>query len=96
MERTAAEAHWWADAKSRSHVARYYFDTFDGDRSSADSEGIECSEREQVQYQAVNALPDMARESLPNGPNRMFRVEVREPEGKIVFRATLELKSEWL
>jgi hypothetical protein len=46
--------------------------------------------------QAVNALPDMARESLPNGPNRMFRVEVREPAGKVVFRATLELKSEWL
>jgi hypothetical protein len=77
-------------------LARYYFDTFDGDNANADSEGIECSEREQVQYQAVNALPDMARESLPNGPNRMFRVEVREPAGKVVFRATLELKSEWL
>ena len=49
-----------------------------------------------MQYQAVDALPDMARESLPDGPNRMFRVDVRDAAGKVVFRATLELKSEWL
>jgi len=60
-------------------MALYYFDTYDGDRSSADNEGIECSAWEQVPYPAVNALPDMVRESLPNGPKRMFRVEVRAP-----------------
>jgi hypothetical protein len=77
-------------------LARYYFDTFDGDHTSADSEGIECSSRKQVRYQAIDALPDMARELLPDGPNRTFRVEVRDDAGTVVFRATLELQSAWL
>lgn len=77
-------------------MARYFFDTSDGDSSNQDNEGIECPERHHVQYQAVDVLPDMARESLPDGPNRTFRVEVRDAGGTVVFRATLELKSMWL
>jgi hypothetical protein len=77
-------------------LPRFYFDTFDGDHIAVDSEGIECSSHRMVQDQAIDALPDMARESLPDGPNRTFRVEVRDEAGKIVFRATLELQSEWL
>jgi hypothetical protein len=38
----------------------------------------------------------MAREILPDGPNRTFRVEVRDDSGNVVFRATLELQSAWL
>ena len=77
-------------------MPRFYFDTFDGDHTSVDSDGIECSSRQMVQDQAIDALPDMAREILPDGPNRMFRVEVRDGAGRIVFRATLELQSGWL
>jgi hypothetical protein len=77
-------------------LAKYYFDTFDGDHTNADSEGIECSSRKQVRYQAIDALPDMAREVLPDGPTRTFRVEVRDDGGTVVFRATLELQSAWL
>ena len=77
-------------------MAKFYFDTCDGDRTAVDSEGIECSSHRMVQDQAIDALPDMAREILPDGPNRTFRVEVRDDAGKIVFRATLELQSRWL
>jgi hypothetical protein len=77
-------------------LPRFYFDTFDGDRTNADSEGIECSSHKQVRYQAIDALPDMAREVLPDGPNRTFSVEVRDEVGTVVFRATLRLESGWL
>jgi hypothetical protein len=77
-------------------LPRFYFDTYDGERASVDSDGLECSSRHMVQHQAIDALPDMAREILPDGPNRMFRVEVRDGDGNVVFRATLELQSAWL
>ena len=77
-------------------MPKFYFDTFDGDHTTADSEGIECSSQAMVQDQAIDALPDMAREILPDGPNRTFRVEVRDEGGRSSFRATLELQSAWL
>lgn len=77
-------------------MAKFYFDTYDGDHTSVDNDGIECASRQIVQDQAVDALPDMARELLPDGPNRMFRVDVRDEAGKVVFHATLELQSGWV
>jgi hypothetical protein len=79
-----------------SVLPRFYFDTFDGDHSASDSEGIDCATMKNVQDCAVDALPDMAREMLPDGANRMFRVSVRDDGGQVVFKATLELKSTWL
>ena len=77
-------------------LPKFYFDTFDGDKTAIDADGIDCVSRRIVQDRAVDALPDMARELLPDGPNRTFRVEVRDDGGSIVFRATLELNSAWL
>ncbi|HEY6631919.1 MAG TPA: hypothetical protein VIZ90_10735 [Rhizobiaceae bacterium] len=77
-------------------MPKFYFDTFDGDTTGIDVDGIECASRQVVQDRAVDALPDMARELLPDGPNRTFRVEVRDDCGSVVFRATLELNSAWL
>ena len=77
-------------------MPKFYFDTFDGDRTSVDSDGLECSSRQVVQHRAIDALPDMAREILPDGLSHTFRVEVRDDGGNIVFRATLELQSGWL
>lgn len=77
-------------------MPKFFFDTFDGDRDSVDSDGLDCASRRVVQDRAIDALPDMAREILPDGPNRTFRVEVRDDSGNVVFRATLELQSAWL
>lgn len=77
-------------------MPRYYFDTFDGSSSSTDNDGVDCSTRKEIQDAAVDALPDMAREILPDGPNRIFRVDVRGAGDRVLFRASLELKSEWL
>lgn len=77
-------------------MPKYFFDTFDGDNTALDADGIDCASRQVVQHRAIDALPDMAREMLPDGPNRTFRVEVRDDSGDVVFRATLELQSVWL
>lgn len=77
-------------------VPRFFFDTFDGDQTTVDSEGIECASLEDVEHKAVDALPDMARDLLPDGPNRLFRVHVRDEGGNRVFQATLELRSQRL
>lgn len=77
-------------------MPRFYFDTFDGDHSTTDSDGVDCATMKDVQDSAVDALPDMAREILPDGPNRVFRVDVRDGVGQVIFKATLELKTTWL
>lgn len=76
-------------------MPRLFFDTYDQDKLSKDEEGIECSSRSDVQRRAVDALPDMAREVLPDGPNHDFRVEVRNSRGDVIFQASLNLRSEW-
>jgi hypothetical protein len=75
---------------------RYFFDTFDGDQASTDHDGIECASRQQIQDRAVDALPDLARDELPNGPERLFWVRVRDESGTVIFEASLELASRWL
>jgi hypothetical protein len=74
----------------------YFFDTYDQGRPSRDEQGIHCSGKSQVQNNALDALPDMAREVLPDGPDHSLRIEVRNEQGRVVFRASLELSSEWL
>lgn len=74
----------------------FYFDIHDGHEFTRDDAGIECSSLEDVSKQAVDVLPDIAREELPNGPRRTFQVKVRDGSGRYVFRASLTLASGWM
>ncbi|RWB76899.1 MAG: hypothetical protein EOQ50_08180 [Mesorhizobium sp.] len=74
----------------------FYFDIHDGYEFTRDDTGIECSSLEDVSKQAVDVLPDIAREELPNGPRRTFQVKVRDGSGRHVFRASLTLASSWM
>ncbi len=77
-------------------MTRYFFDIDDGERATRDSEGQEFDSREKVRAAAVSALPDIARDELPDGDRREFKVSVRDEAGLYVFRATLALRAEWL
>ena len=44
---------------------------------------------------ALRALPDMARDIIPDGDHREFVVTVRTEGGSEIYRATLTLKGEW-
>jgi hypothetical protein len=80
----------------RGQVARYFFDIHDGHDFTKDEDGIDCDTLKDLSYQAVDVLPDIVRETLPDGPLRTFSVKVRDHGGQYVFRATLTLASAWI
>lgn len=77
-------------------MALYYFDTSDGEVETVDQNGIQCESLRQVEQHAVRALPEIARDELPNGPTRTFWVRVRDAEGQAIFEASLAFTSRWL
>jgi hypothetical protein len=74
----------------------YYFDFDDGRQASFDTLGTEFANLEAVADQAVAALAEIARDRLPNGSHCVLAASVRNKEGRVIFKATLTLQSEWL
>lgn len=72
-------------------MPRFYIDTSDQNRFVRDDTGIECVDLEAAKDQAVNALPDMARDALPDGDMRTFLAVVRDAEGRALLQASLTL-----
>ena len=77
-------------------MARYFFDLHDGNEFTGDDDGEVCGSLTDVSDYAVSVLPDIAREELPDGPNRRFWIKVRDENGRYIFRASLALASAWL
>ena len=77
-------------------MSRYYFDTHDGKESFHDDVGLDIATLELVRRAAIEALPDMAREDLPDGKERTFKVRVRDEQGSVIFVAELAFRSGWL
>lgn len=77
-------------------MSRYFFDLHDGEEFTADVDGIVCASLDDLSFHAVDVLPDIAREILPDGPRRTFSVKVRDHDDQRVFRATLTLATAWI
>lgn len=75
-------------------MPRFFFDTFDGTRFVPDEDGLELDNIETAKAEAQKALPDLARDGLPDGNHNTFVVSVRDEEGKVVLRAALSLVTE--
>ena len=73
----------------------FFFDTDNGDTSYRDDEGLDLPDEEAARKAALHALPDMARDKLPDADRRTFGVTVRDANGLVVYDATLSLKGEW-
>lgn len=70
-------------------MARYFFDIHDG-TMIIDDVGVECADLVAMRREAKMALPEMARQILPDNDDRhTIRVLVRDDVGKIVYVATL-------
>src|SRR4051812_18072207 len=69
-------------------MPRYFFD----ENGTRDRDGLDLAGREQARRQAIKALPDMARDVLPDGKELTLAVAVREADGAVFFRASLILK----
>ena len=76
-------------------MPRYFFDVFDGRKLIRDEIGIELASLEDVRIAAIEALPDIARDELPDGDQRLFWVEARDGQNRAVFKASLDFKAEW-
>lgn len=76
-------------------MTRFFFDTDDGDFLSQDDEGMDLPDVEAARLAAMDVLPDMARDKLPDGDRRTFSVRVRNEAGTVLYSATLDLVGEW-
>ncbi|MDP3256444.1 MAG: hypothetical protein Q8S58_06065 [Bosea sp. (in: a-proteobacteria)] len=76
-------------------MPRYYIDSSDGNFSHVDHEGVELAGDEAARYLALDALPDMVREVLPDGDQREFAVCVRDEGGRVIYSASLTLTGAW-
>ncbi|KRD95850.1 hypothetical protein ASE63_12605 [Bosea sp. Root381] len=76
-------------------MPRYFIDTSDGDRSILDEEGIDLADDAAARLSALDALPDMARDVIPDGDERRLSVSVRNAEGEVIYHATLTLAGHW-
>ena len=79
----------------KKKMPRYYFDVDDGNGLNTDNDGVECASLDDLKFAAVDALPDLARDELPNGDRVRFSVKVRDLSGKYLLEASLTLNVEW-
>ena len=77
-------------------VPRYYFDTDDDDQAHVDDEGTILPSDEHARKHAQDALPDMARDKMPDGNERRFVATVRDEAGRVIYQVTLTLKGKGL
>ena len=76
-------------------MTQYFFETFDGDVTHDDGEGLDLPSVEEARQEALKAMPDMAREKIPDGDFRIFRSTVRDEGGTVVYEATMTLTGRW-
>ena len=77
-------------------MPRYFIDTDDDDFLLIDRDGVELDSDATARLYAQDALPDMARDKMPDGERRTFVVAVRNEAGEVIYRATLTLRGEWV
>ena len=77
-------------------MPRFFLDLYDGDCFTRDPYGFELDGYEEARREAISALPDMARDVLPDGDRRDFTVDVRTAVGEVIYTATLSLAGRWL
>lgn len=75
-------------------MPRYFIDTDDGDRLHQDHTGHVLPDTEAARKTALDALPDMARDKIPDGDTRTITATARDEQGNVVYAATLTLKGE--
>jgi len=70
-------------------MPRYFIDTSDQDVFCRDEEGKEYANLDDARAEAVQVLPDMARDVLPDGDAQIILAIVRDDEGRSVLQAAL-------
>ena len=73
-------------------MPRYFIDAHDGDYPHRDEDGHDLPDDEAARQAALDALPDMARDKLPDGDRRVFTATARDEHGTVVYSASMTLE----
>ena len=65
-------------------MPRFFFDTFDGENLQPDETGHELPDLDAAKQEVQKALPEVAKDDLPDGKYRTFVVNVRDEAGQTV------------
>lgn len=77
-------------------MPRYFFDFSHGE-TMRDPVGHECAGQEDIRNEAMRALPEFAKGSIPeDGDNQGYMVTVRNESNFTVYTATLTFAGTWL
>ncbi len=76
-------------------MPRYFIDADDGDFPHRDEDGHDLPDDEAARRTALDALPDMARDKIPDGDTRTFTATARDGRGNVVYGASLVLRGGW-
>lgn len=72
-------------------MPRYFFDIHDGEHKAHDDVGIDCPSPRSATVQAIIALTELARETLPAaGPSRHLEIAVRTRTELLTFARASE------
>ena len=79
-------------------MARYYFDIHDGRTFVPDAIGQDCVDVDQIRREAMRALPEIARDAIPQRGTeaQAFTVIVRNADSAAVYSATLTFSGLWM
>jgi hypothetical protein len=78
-------------------MPRYYFDLFENGSHQVDDAGLEFQTLDQVRQEAMEALPEIAKDQVPkDGDRQNFTVLVKDEDGKPVYTASLTFAGLWL
>jgi hypothetical protein len=72
-------------------MPRYFFDTYDGRSLVPDEVGLDLKDLAAAKAEAQGALPDMARDALPDSNNRTFVISVRDEAEQVLVQIALSL-----
>ena len=72
-------------------MPKFFFDIHDGELTTNDV-GTDLPDFSAARDQPVAVLPDIARDELPDGDERVFQVVTRDENGRAVFKAILSLR----
>lgn len=73
----------------------YYMQVDDDETRFRNDEGIELDGPSQARIAALEALPDMVREQVPDGDRRIFTVNVRDEDDQVIYSAVMTFVGQW-
>ncbi|MER8430065.1 DUF6894 family protein [Mesorhizobium caraganae] len=75
-------------------MALYYFDVDDNGAVYSDDEGTDCATFDKVKEEAVRALVEMIKDSLPDGDHHRLTIKVRDDGGVVVLQVSINFEVE--